>query len=80
MAIGACESKAGNADEAICMYQEQKPFSNAIRVEWNTIVVTVFLLIMSQSNFRLVYNQKENPHYNRIPFNVLPMLSMLSTP
>ena len=33
------------------------------------IVVTVFLQIMNPTEFRLVHNQKENCHYDHIPFN-----------
>ena len=36
------------------------------------IVVTVFLLIMNEMEFRFVYNQKENCQYDHIPFNLEP--------
>ena len=29
--------------------------------------MTVFILIMNQTDFRLIRNQKENFHYDRIP-------------
>ena len=35
-------------------------FSNSFQIERNTIVVTVFLLFMNPTEFRLVHNQKEN--------------------
>ena len=38
--------------------------------EWDTIVVTVFLLILNQMEFHLVQNRKENCHHDYIPFNV----------
>ena len=30
----------------------------------------VLLLIMNQTEFHLIYNQKENCHYNHIPVNL----------
>ena len=36
----------------------------------NVIVLTVFLLIMNQKEFRLIQNQKENSKYDNIPFNL----------
>ena len=35
------------------------------------IVLTDFLLIMNQADFRSGHNQKENCHYDRISFNYL---------
>ena len=46
-----------------------KSNSNFFRIERETIVVTVFLLIMNQRDYRWVHNQKENSHYDRIRFN-----------
>ena len=34
------------------------------------IVVTVFLSILSQMDFHLVRNRRENCHHDHIPFNV----------
>ena len=36
----------------------------------NTTVVTVILLIMNPTEFRWVYKQRENCHYDHIPFNL----------
>ena len=44
--------------------------SNSFQINRNTIVVTVFLLIMNPTNFRLVNNQKENCNYDRIHINL----------
>ena len=59
---------------------DKGPLSVALRSEnWifdscqiarNVIVVTVFLLIMNQTEVRLVHNQKENCDYDRIPVNL----------
>ena len=35
-----------------------------------TVAVTVFLLIMSPTKFRWVHNQRENCHFDRVPFNL----------
>ena len=40
-------------------------------IQKNTIVVTVFSLIMNQMKSRLVRNQKENCHYDRIFLSIL---------
>ena len=34
------------------------------------IVVTIFLSILSQLNFRLIQNRKENCHHDDIPSNL----------
>ena len=34
------------------------------------IVVTVFPLTMNRMKFRLTHNQKQNCHYDHIPFNL----------
>ena len=39
-------------------------------IEWDMIVVTVFLSILNQMEFNLVQNRKENCHRDHIPFNV----------
>ena len=33
-------------------------------------IVAVFLLVMGQTEFRLVHNEKENCYYRHIPFNL----------
>ena len=40
------------------------------QIEWDMIVATVFLSILSQMDFHLVQNREENCHHNHIPFNV----------
>ena len=45
-----------------------KILSNSIQIERNTILMTVFLLIMNQADFRLVRN--DNIHCYRIPFGL----------
>ena len=44
--------------------------SISFHIEWDVIVVTVFLSIMNQMDFHLVQNRKENCHHDHIPFNV----------
>ena len=44
--------------------------SNSFHIEWDMIMVTVFLSILNQMEFHLVQNWKENCHHNHIPFNV----------
>ena len=44
--------------------------SNSYHIEWDMIVVTVFLSILSQMEVYLVQNWKENCHHDHIPFNV----------
>ena len=46
-------------------YSSGKYISYSFEIESNTILMTVFLLIMNQKDFRLVHNQKENCHYDR---------------
>ena len=43
-----------------------KYVSNSFRIKWNMNAVTVFLVIMNQTDYRLVYNQKENCHDDHI--------------
>ena len=45
-------------------------FSNSFQIEKNTIAVTVFLLIMNETKFRWIHNQKGNCHYDCIPLNL----------
>ena len=44
--------------------------SNSFHIEWDMIVVTVFLSILNQMEFHLVQDRKENCHHDHIPFNV----------
>ena len=44
--------------------------SNYFHIEWDMIVVTIFLLILNQIEFHLVQNRKENCHHDHIPFNM----------
>ena len=48
----------------------EKYFYDYSQIERNTIVVTVFHLIMNPRESRWVPNQKENCHYDHIPFSV----------
>ena len=49
---------------------QEKRISDSFRIEGNAIVVTVFLLILNQTEFRSVHNQEETRHYDHIPFNL----------
>ena len=40
------------------------------KIKRKKIVVTVFLLIMNQTDLRSVHNQKENCHHDHFPFNL----------
>ena len=42
--------------------------SNSFQIEWDMIMVTVFLSILNQMEFYLVQNRKENYHQYHIPF------------
>ena len=44
--------------------------SNSFQIEWDMIVVTVFLSILNQMEFHLVQNRTENCHHDDIPFIV----------
>ena len=44
--------------------------SISFHIEWNMIVVTVFLLVLSQMEFHFVQNRNENCHHDHISFNV----------
>ena len=43
--------------------------SNSSHIEWDIIMMTVFLSILNQMEFYLVQNRKENCHYDHIPFH-----------
>ena len=42
----------------------------SFHVEWDMIVVTVFLSILNQMEFHSVQNRKENCHHDHIKFNL----------
>ena len=42
----------------------------SIHIEWDMIVVTVFLSILNQLELHLAKNRKENCHHDHISFNV----------
>ena len=42
--------------------------SISFHIEWDMIVVTVFLSILNQREFHLVQNRRENCHHDEIPF------------
>ena len=44
--------------------------SISFQIEWDMIMVTVFLSILNQMNFHLVQNRKENCHHDHISFNL----------
>ena len=52
-------------------YMHRENFiSISLHIEWNMIVVTVFLSILNRMEIHLVQNRKENCHCDHIPFNV----------
>ena len=50
------------------MHAAQK-IPDSFESERTTIVVTAFLLIMSQTVFHLFHNQAQSCHFDRIPFD-----------
>jgi len=48
----------------------ENSYSIFFQIEWDMIVVTVFLSILNQMEFNLVQNRKENWHHDQIPFNL----------
>ena len=44
--------------------------SISFHIEWNMIMVIVFLSILNQIEFHFVQNRKENCHHDHIPFNL----------
>ena len=48
----------------------EKSISDSFQTKRNTIVVTVFLLILNQTEFHWVHNQKKNCHYDRFLLNL----------
>jgi len=51
-------------------YTEKTICSISFQIEWDLIVVSVFLSILNQIEFHLVQNRKENCHHDHIPFNL----------
>ena len=52
-------------------FQHRRKESKLRWDEWhNLIAVTIFLLIMNQTKFRCVHNQKENSRYDHISINL----------
>ena len=49
---------------------EKTIVSISFHIEWDMVVVTVFLSILTQMEFHLVQNRKENCHHDHIPFNL----------
>ena len=47
-----------------------KLISISFQIEWDMIVVTVFISILNQIKFHLVQNRKEDCHHDHIPFNL----------
>ena len=48
----------------------ENDISISFHIEWDMIVVTVFLSILNQMEIYLVQSRKGNCHHNHIPFNV----------
>ena len=48
----------------------QNYYSIYFQIEWDMIVVTVYLSFLNQMDFHLVQNWKENCHHDHIPFNM----------
>ena len=42
----------------------------SFQIEWDMVMVTVFLSILNQMEIHLVQNRKEHCHHDHIPFNV----------
>ena len=51
-------------------YHWENYVSISFQIEWDMIVVTVFIVILNQMELHLVQNRNENCHHNHIPFNV----------
>ena len=52
------------------MIHKRKYFSVYFQIEWDMVVVTVFLSILNQMEFQLVQYQEENCHHDRIPVDL----------
>ena len=53
-----------------CSIHWENYISLSFHIEWDMIVVTVFLSISNQMEFHLVWNRKENCQHGHIPFNM----------
>ena len=53
----------------LCVHWE-KSYSISFHIEWDMMMVTVFLSIWNRLDFQLVQNRKGNCHHDHIPFNV----------
>ena len=51
--------------------------SISFQIEWDMIMVTVFLSLLNQMEVHLVQNRKENCYYDHIPFNVIGIGSII---
>ena len=49
---------------------EKTSFIFSFQIEWDMIVVTVFLSILNKMEFHMVQNRKENCHHDRIQISV----------
>ena len=52
------------------VYTLKKLYFLFFQIEWDMIVVTVFLPILNQMEFHLVENRQENCHHDHIPFSL----------
>ena len=48
----------------------EKTISISFHIEWDMIVVTIFISILNRMDLHLVQNRKENCHHDHILFNV----------
>ena len=54
----------------IVIYREYHNIERQHGKTWNMIVMTVFLLILNQTEFHLNKNRKENCHHDHIALNL----------
>ena len=54
----------------------ERCISENFQIQRNMIVVTGFLRILNELKFRLIHNQKENRHYDHIPFNLKAIVTL----
>ena len=52
-------------------FRTEKLIYDSFQTERSMIVVTVFILIINQTNFSLVYNKKKNCCFDRISVNLV---------
>ena len=68
--MGTCFQKdARSVSAAINLPVMVSFYFKALHISFCFIVLTVFILIMKQTEFCLVHNEMENYHYDHIPFN-----------